>query len=153
PTQHERLRQGKLKWHDGALDLTGIISDLARKPVYSTHLGALFAVDCIEILPAIKDRTVDTVFADPPFNLAKQYGRNTNDDRPENDYLEWCYRWLGECVRVLKPGGALFVYNLPKWNILLGAFLMQKGMEFRHWIAIEISACLPIPKRLHPSHY
>jgi site-specific DNA-methyltransferase (adenine-specific) len=23
----------------------------------------------------------------------------------------------------------------------------------RHWIAIEISACLPIPGRLHPSHY
>jgi site-specific DNA-methyltransferase (adenine-specific) len=26
-------------------------------------------------------------------------------------------------------------------------------MEFRHWIAIEISSSLPIPKRLHPSHY
>jgi site-specific DNA-methyltransferase (adenine-specific) len=26
-------------------------------------------------------------------------------------------------------------------------------MDFRHWIAIEISACLPIPGRLHPSHY
>jgi site-specific DNA-methyltransferase (adenine-specific) len=53
----------------------------------------------------------------------------------------------------LKPGGSLFVYNLPKWNILLGAFLMQAGMEFRHWISIEMSACLPIQGRLHPSHY
>jgi site-specific DNA-methyltransferase (adenine-specific) len=26
-------------------------------------------------------------------------------------------------------------------------------MMFRHWIAVEISACLPIPGRLHPSHY
>jgi site-specific DNA-methyltransferase (adenine-specific) len=26
-------------------------------------------------------------------------------------------------------------------------------MQFRHWVAIEISARLPIPGRLHPSHY
>jgi hypothetical protein len=30
---------------------------------------------------------------------------------------------------------------------------MSLKMEFRHWIAIEISASLPIPGRLHPSHY
>jgi site-specific DNA-methyltransferase (adenine-specific) len=93
------------------------------------------------------------VFADPPFNLGKKYGRQTDDLRPDEEYLAWSYKWLAECIRVLKPGGALFLYNLPKWNIPLGAFLMQQGMQFRHWIAIEISACLPIPGRLHPSHY
>ena len=56
-------------------------------------------------------------------------------------------------MRVLKPGGSLFLYNLPKWNVLLGAFLSEQGLDFRHWIAVEISACLPIPGRLHPSHY
>jgi site-specific DNA-methyltransferase (adenine-specific) len=53
----------------------------------------------------------------------------------------------------LKPGGAIFVYNLPKWNIPIGAHLLERGLEFRHWIAVEISACLPILGRLHPSHY
>ena len=60
---------------------------------------------------------------------------------------------MRECVRVLKPGGSLFIYNLPKWNIPIGTYLTEIGMEFRHWISIEISACLPIPGRLHPSHY
>ena len=68
-------------------------------------------------------------------------------------YIHWCQEWLAECVRVLKPGGSFFLYNLPKWNIVLGAFLRSQGLEFRHWIAIEMSACLPIPGRLHPSHY
>jgi site-specific DNA-methyltransferase (adenine-specific) len=107
----------------------------------------------MEILPGIRNETIDTVFADPPFNLSKEYGNNTNDSKTDKEYLEWCHRWLTECVRILKPGGALFLYNLPKWNILLGACLAEKGLEFRHWIAIEISACLPIPGRLHPSHY
>lgn len=93
------------------------------------------------------------VFADPPFNLGKKYGKSTDDLRREEDYLSWCRAWLAECVRVLKPGGAFFLYNLPKWNILLGHHLFELGMQFRHWIALEISACLPITGRLHPSHY
>jgi len=125
----------------------------AVRPVFRTPLGALFSDDCLNVLPAIESETVDTVFADPPFNLGKEYGTNTSDLKPEAQYLEWCREWLQECVRVLKPGGSLFLYNLPKWNILLGAFLMEQGLELRHWIAVEMSACLPIAGRLHPSHY
>jgi site-specific DNA-methyltransferase (adenine-specific) len=126
-------------------------SDL--QPVYSSSLGALFSADCMAVLPQIKDSVVDAVFADPPFNLGKEYGDNYDDLRPNADYLRWCQMWIAECVRVIRPGGAFFLYNLPKWNVLLGAHLSDLGMEFRHWIAVEISACLPIPGRLHPSHY
>jgi site-specific DNA-methyltransferase (adenine-specific) len=122
-------------------------------PFHVTALGALFDGDCMRLLPAIRDEVVDTVFADPPFNLGKTYGARTNDDVPDPEYLAWCKRWIGECVRVLKPGGAFFLYNLPRWNVLLGAHLSDLGMGFRHWIAVEISASLPIPGRLHPSHY
>jgi len=123
------------------------------RPDYVTSMGALFAHDCLKILPRIQDSVVDTVFADPPFNLGKQYRESTNDSLPVAQYVEWCKAWIKECVRVLKPGGSLFIYHLPRWNILIGTYLMELGMEFRHWISVEISACLPIPGRLHPSHY
>jgi site-specific DNA-methyltransferase (adenine-specific) len=122
-------------------------------PYFATELGAIFFGDSLKILPLLRDEVIDTVFADPPFNIGKKYGKNTDDLRPDDEYLLWCRQWLGECVRVLQPGGSLFLYNLPKWNILLGSFLVDQGLTFRHWIAIEISACLPIPGRLHPSHY
>jgi site-specific DNA-methyltransferase (adenine-specific) len=123
------------------------------KPCFQTGLGALFASDCMAVLGQLRPGVIDTIFADPPFNIGKKYREKTNDRLPERQYLDWCKSWLGECVRVLKPGGSLFVYNLPKWNIPLGAFLQEEGMEFRHWIAVEISACLPIVGKLHPSHY
>jgi site-specific DNA-methyltransferase (adenine-specific) len=117
-------------------------------------MGTLYEGDCLEILPTIKSESVDTVFADPPFNLGKVYGRRSVDSRAEAEYVEWCRKWLRECWRVLKPGGALFVYNLPKWNILLGAFLMDAlQMQFRHSIAVEMKSCLPIAGRLYPAHY
>lgn len=67
--------------------------------------------------------------------------------------MDWCHRWLRQCVRVLRPGGSLFVYNLPRWNVTLGHFLEHLGLTFRHWIAIEQTGCLPIQGRLYPSHY
>jgi site-specific DNA-methyltransferase (adenine-specific) len=127
--------------------------ELAATAYYRGKGGVLFGADCLAILPGIRTACIDTVFADPPFNIGKRYGARTDDALRDDEYLAWCKRWLAECVRILRPGGSLFVYNLPKWNILLGAHLMGLGMEFRHWIAIEMSACLPISGRLHPSHY
>lgn len=121
--------------------------------VFSTDRGVLYQGDSLQILPLIQDETIDTVFADPPFNLSKKYGSAVNDDRPDDDYIIWCKQWLNECIRILKPGGSLFVYNIPKWNILLGAHLTLSGMTFRHWIAVNIKLSLPIPGRLYPSHY
>ena len=122
-------------------------------PCYISELGKLFSDDCLDVLPSIEDETIDTVFADPPFNLGKEYGKGTNDSKSSEEYLDWCFRWLEECIRVLKFGGSLFVYNLPKWNIPIGYYLGQMGLEFRHWIAVEMSSSFPIRGKLHPSHY
>lgn len=123
------------------------------QPFFTTEAGAIFDVDCLEFLGSIKDEVVDTVFADPPFNLKKEYGKNSNDDLPENEYLNWCRDWIKEAARTLKPGGAFFIYNIPKWNIPLGNFLHEEGLLFRHWIAVNIKLSLPIQGRLYPSHY
>ncbi len=149
------MRQSPFKWDANALALEPFFKggSAPTAPVYQTNLGALFSADCMAILPSIKEDAMDTVFADPPFNLGKRYGQNTDDFKSDPEYLSWCQEWIAECVRILKPGGAFFLYNLPKWNVLLGAYLMELGLQFRHWIAIEISMSLPIPGRLHPSHY
>jgi site-specific DNA-methyltransferase (adenine-specific) len=154
-TSTNLIKQQRLRLSGHGFDESPFFDSQARVPlpVYRSDLGALFAADCLKILPSIKDKVVDTVFADPPFNLGKKYGKSTDDLMREEDYLSWCKNWTDECVRVLRPGGAFLLYNLPKWNILLGHHLFQLGMQFRHWIAIEISASLPIPGRLHPSHY
>jgi site-specific DNA-methyltransferase (adenine-specific) len=151
------MKQQKLAlYEDAVFDVHAAMKDQAApvRPFYETPLGALFAEDCMNILPFLRDDVVDTVFADPPFNLGKKYGERANDSLKDDEYIEWCKKWLAECVRVIKPGGALFLYNLPKWNILLGTHLSQAlGMEFKHWVAIELSAGMPIPGRLYPSHY
>jgi site-specific DNA-methyltransferase (adenine-specific) len=104
------------------------------------------------VLRAQPDATVDLVFADPPFNLSKDYGATCDDALDDQAYLDWSRAWLGECVRVLRRGGSLFVYNLPRWNLSLGAWLAER-LTFRNWIAVEFKGSLPIAGRLYPSHY
>jgi len=147
------VRQRAFQWTDYWIHANIVAADIERYRVYNTGLGVLYEGDCLEILPLIRNETIDTVFADPPFNLAKNYGSRVTDELPDDKYIIWSKEWLRECVRLLKPGGALFVYNLPKWNLILGNYLMEMGLLFRHWIAINIKLGLPITGRLYPSHY
>lgn len=121
-------------------------------PKMQTPAGALFEADCLQVLAEVATDSVDLAFADPPFNLGKNYTSKINDSLQESEYLTWCHAWLDEMVRTLKPGGSLFLWNLPKWNMPLGNHLSQK-MTFRHWITVDIKYSLPIQKRLYPSHY
>jgi site-specific DNA-methyltransferase (adenine-specific) len=121
-------------------------------PILQTPRGQLFQADCNDVMRALPAECVDLAFADPPFNLGKKYSSKINDGRSESDYLAWCEGWLDEMIRVLKPGGSLFLWNLPKWNLPLGAYL-GKRLTFRHWIAVDIKYSLPIAGRLYPSHY
>ena len=106
---------------------------------------------CLEVLKSIPSETIDLAFADPPFNLTKDYN-GYSDDRGESEYIGWSKRWLVEYERVLKPGGALVVLNLPRWAALLADFLSRTGkLYLQSWIVWD---SLPEPKgRLMPAHY
>lgn len=121
-------------------------------PIFRTNLGQLHQTDCMDLLVSISSETVDVAFADPPFNLGKLYASKINDSKATHDYLDWCHKWLSEMIRVLKPGGSLFLWNLPKWNLPLGAFL-GNSLTFRNWITVDIKYSMPISGRLYPAHY
>jgi site-specific DNA-methyltransferase (adenine-specific) len=76
-----------LPFSTSVFDYTPYVGDSIGEPAKVTDLGALWVGDCVEILPAMRDEVVDTVFADPPFNLGKEYGERSSDQRP--DYLQW----------------------------------------------------------------
>jgi len=121
-------------------------------PVFKTKQGKLYESDCLDLLGTMKSESVDLVFADPPFNLDKIYPSNMNDSLKEEEYLKWTESWMKECVRVLKPGGALFIWNLPVWNSKITQFLHSR-LTFKHWISTDIKYSLPIQGKLYPSHY
>lgn len=120
--------------------------------VFKSEYGQLYKGDCLSLLNETKDETFDLVFADPPFNLNKFYPSGMDDNLTTLEYINWTEKWLSECIRTLKKGGSLFLWNIPKWNTYFSAFLNQR-LNFRHWISTDIKFSLPIQSRLYPSHY
>ena len=88
--------------------------------------------DCIEELKKIKDNSVDLIVTDPPFNIGKKYGKY-KDSLKKEEYIQWCEFWLKECVRVLKEGGALYLFNYPENNAYLVPFL-DRNLNFKRWM-------------------
>lgn len=141
-------------------EISILIGDIAQQPLrgskpkltLETPLGRLYKGDCIALMQTMESDSLDMIFADPPFNLNKLYPSSIDDNLKTEKYLEWCEQWLHECVRLLRHGGALFVWNLPKWNSEIATFLNGR-LTFAHWIAVDIKYSLPIQGRLYPSHY
>ena len=69
--------------------------------------------NCIAGMKKISDDTVDIVICDPPYNIGKDYGNNKCKQEME-EYLEWCDQWIGECIRILKPTGTLYIYGFSE---------------------------------------
>lgn len=126
----------------------------AADEVLHTDLGTLYHGDCIPWMQSLEPGSVDLLFADPPFNLNKDYGKGVKDNLKDSEYLEWTYKWLDAAVPLLSEGGAIWIYNIPRWNIMIGAYLMQKPeLMFRHQVAVSMKMGLPIPGKLSPAHY
>ncbi|MFL5295668.1 MAG: site-specific DNA-methyltransferase [Phenylobacterium sp.] len=103
--------------------------------------------DCLEALKALPDRSVDLVFADPPYNL--QLGGellrpdNSKVDAVDDDwdrfdsfetYDAFTRAWLTECRRVLKDDGALWVIGSYHNIFRVGATLQDLGF----WLLNDI---------------
>ena len=117
------------------------------------ELDRVYLGDCVSFLQRLKELhpagVFDLAFADPPYNLQKGYGQ-WDDALAEQHYLDWCNAWLDGMTQTLKPGGSLWVLNLPKWAIRHAAFLNCR-LDFRHWIVWD---ALSDPRgKLMPAHY
>src|ERR1700710_922369 len=64
--------------------------------------------DCISMLNDGPEGWVDLVFADPPFNIGYLY-HGYNDERKQDDYLQFSEDWMRAVHRALKPTGSFYL--------------------------------------------
>jgi len=91
--------------------------------------------DCLEVLKGIPDESIDLVFADPPYGLAKKNGlgwkyskhvtlQEAWDIFSKDDFFDFNIRWVTECMRILKHGGSIWVCG-SFHNIYQLGFILQ----------------------------
>ena len=80
--------------------------------------------DAVQVLSDnVPDVSVDLIFADPPYNIGKTFNGKREKWASDEDYREWCFRWLDLCIQKLKPTGSLYLMaatqNMPHFDIYL----------------------------------
>ena len=82
------------------------------------EINKIYNEDCVIGMKKIKSESVDIIICDPPYNIGKDFG-NDSDKQKMDDYLLWCDNWIAECLRILKPQGTLYIYmDLVKFLLL-----------------------------------
>jgi len=119
--------------------------------------------ECVGILKKMPDKSVDMIFADPPYNLSGKNhitcknGRKVNCNKGIWDMIEdidkFNYDWIKECMRVLKEDGTIWISGTLHNHPSVGFLLKKMG----YWIINDIIWFKPNgppqlqPNRLAPS--
>jgi modification methylase len=121
--------------------------DTELKQDVRPFLNRILVGDCLTELKKIPSSSVDLVFADPPYNLQLN-GDLTRPDQSKVDavdddwdrftdfasYDSFSRAWLGECRRILKPDGALWVIGSYHNIFRVGTVLQDLGF----WILNDV---------------
>jgi site-specific DNA-methyltransferase (adenine-specific) len=110
-------------------------------------LNQILHGNCIEVLKSLPEKSVDLVFADPPYNLQLQQELwrpnrtlvDAVDDEWDKfadfaEYDTFTRAWLSECRRILKDTGTLWVIGSYHNIFRVGVVLMDLG----YWVLNDV---------------
>ncbi|NPV87597.1 MAG: site-specific DNA-methyltransferase [Anaerolineae bacterium] len=110
-------------------------------------LNQIIEGDCIETLNALPEKSIDLIFADPPYHLQLQNELHrpnmTRVDAVDDDwdqfeslqaYDAFTRNWLAACQRVLKPTGTIWVIGTYHNIFRVGAVMQDLGF----WILNDV---------------
>jgi site-specific DNA-methyltransferase (adenine-specific) len=108
--------------------------------------------DCREVLKSFESESVDLIVADPPYNVGKDYGNNS-DSQSKVEYLQFSRQWLNEANRVLKKNGSIYVFMGFRFISHLYLILEEElEMNFCGWITWHYTQGLGKKKGFSPRH-
>lgn len=78
--------------------------------IFEDDYHKIYQGDVLQVLSTLADSSVNLIFADPPYNIGKDFD-GLIENWKEEDFLNWAYEWINECHRVLKPNGTFYLMN------------------------------------------
>jgi site-specific DNA-methyltransferase (adenine-specific) len=72
-------------------------------------LDSTICQDVFTILEFLPEAAFDLIFADPPYNLTKDFNGSKFKQIPLDKYEEWLESWLPAMRRLIKPNGSIYV--------------------------------------------
>lgn len=71
--------------------------------------GPIFFGSAFDVLSKLPTSRFDLLFADPPYNLTKEFGEESFKATSNESYEAWLDSWLRLCVPLLKPTASVYI--------------------------------------------
>jgi site-specific DNA-methyltransferase (adenine-specific) len=87
---------------------------LRQKLVFAPEAGAdlrdkVICGDAFNTLKLLPENNFDLLFADPPYNLTKDFGAEKFKQTSLEAYEAWLESWIGLCAPLLKPTASVYI--------------------------------------------
>lgn len=82
--------------------------------------------DAFQILKKLPEKSFDLLFADPPYNLTKNFGAEKFKQTSLDNYEIWLESWLLDCAKLLKPNASIYICG--DWNS--ASAIQRVGMKY-----------------------
>lgn len=82
--------------------------------------------DSLKVLKKIRNKSINLIFADPPYNIGKNFGNNIDKWDNVQGYIDWCKEWLDECFRILKDDGTMYFMTATQHMPYLDIYVSEK---------------------------
>lgn len=89
------------------------------------YVDAVLNIDAIEGIKQLPNDSMDLVIADPPYNLGKDYG-NDSDKRQTPEFLTWMKTWLSLVISKIKPTGSLYIFTTWRYSPEIFVFIKSR---------------------------
>lgn len=104
----------------------------SKLTVHRLKGGIVVKGDCIQMMKKVRPKSIDLVFADPPFNIEYQYDEY-QDNKDPHEYLQWTERWIKGIDRILKSTGSVFVAIGDEY-VAPVKLILDTYFTLRNWI-------------------
>lgn len=98
---------------------------ISEEFMYSHNSMAILG-DSLSVLKKMKDKSIQLIFADAPYNIGKNFGNNIDKWESVDDYINWCKTWIDECMRVLSDTGTMYFMTATQHMPYLDMFVSEK---------------------------
>lgn len=86
----------------------------------------IICADVFEGLSKVPDNSVDLIFIDPPYNIGKKFDSTIDKWCSDEEYLNWCYKWIEECINKLKSTGSMYIMTSTQFMPYFDIFIRSK---------------------------
>jgi site-specific DNA-methyltransferase (adenine-specific) len=83
--------------------------------------------DSLDILSVeVPNSSVDLIFVDPPYNIGKNFNGHKDKWATDDDYLNWCYKWIDLCIKKLKYNGSMYIMTSTQFMPFFDIFIRKR---------------------------